>query len=442
MGRRPGPGPRRSRSRRAIAWAGGLALATGVVMAACGPGPGPEFRPVLDIDFPEPDAVDAVILLIGDAGQGERGTSPILQRLRSDVEFWSERLAADSAVTVLFLGDNVYPVGVRDRDHRQFPTDSLRLWSQIEVVAGPAALARGTRGLFMAGNHDWGNMAGRRGLARLRNEQEQIDSARGMGLPVWLLPEAGEPGPAVLDLQDRVRLLLMDTHWFLQERSGRARARFFTDLRKGLEEAGDRHVILAAHHPYESAGPHGALAPGAKAFGLLWLMKKSGTLVQDLNSPIYEDLLRQLLSSFRLVERRPLIFAAGHDHSLQVLDPATDYGPETVLVSGAGSKLTDLAVSPQLRYAAARPGYMTLVFRQNEAVDLFVTAADSTDVTCPAEPEEARLSCMGDRATAMKLVYSERLVPEGGAPSAVGGASEVTDTAGGRSAPARLPPRR
>jgi hypothetical protein len=333
------------------------------------------------------------------------------------VEFWSERLAPDSAVTVLFLGDNVYPVGIRDRDHEEFPTDSLRLWSQIEAVTGPAALERGTRGLFLAGNHDWGNMAGERGVARLRNEQAQIDAARAGGLPVWLLPNAGEPGPTVLDLQDRVRLLLVDTHWFLQERSGRARAEFFADLRTGLEEAGDRHVIMAAHHPYETAGPHGALAPGAKAFGLLWLLKKSGTLVQDLNSPIYGDLLSQMRSSFRLVGRRPLVFAAGHDHSLQVLEPATDDGPETVLVSGAGSKLTELAMSPQLRYAAARPGFMTLIFRQNQAVDLFVTAADSTEITCPGEPEEERVACVTERAAAMKLVYSERLVPEGGTPS-------------------------
>jgi len=395
---------------------------------------------VLDIDFPEPDAVDAVILLIGDAGEAEANTSPILQRLRSDVEYWSESVPADSAVTVLFLGANVYPVGIRNRSHPQFETDSTRLWSQIDVVTGPAARARGTRGLYMAGNHDWGNMPGQGGVARLRNEQEQIDMARAQGLAVWLMPEAGDPGPAVVDLEDRVRLLLMDTHWFLQERSGSARAEFFGDLREGLDGAGDRHVILAAHHPYESAGPHGSLAPGAQAFGLLYLMKKSGTLVQDLNSPIYSDLLAQLQSSFRIAERRPLIFAAGHDHSLQVLDPPTEDGPETVLVSGAGSKLTDLAVSDQLRYAAARPGYMTLVFRNNEAVDLFITAADSTSVECPSDPEEERLACLNERAAAMELVYSERLVPEGGAP--VGEDPGVRDTGAGRSGRDPLPPRR
>jgi hypothetical protein len=388
---------------------------------ACGGRPGPEFRPVLDIDLPEPDAVDAVILLIGDAGEAEGRTSPILRRLRSDVEYWSESVPVDSAVTVLFLGDNVYPVGIRDRDHPRFATDSMRLWSQIQVVTGPAARSRGARGLFMAGNHDWGNMPGERGVERLRNQQSQIERARRQGLPVWLLPDAGEPGPVVLDLEHRVRLLLMDTHGFLQERDGRARDEFFRKLRNALEGAGDRHLLLAAHHPFQSAGPHGSLAPGARAFGLLWLMKKSGTLVQDLNSPIYGDLLSRMLATFRSAKRRPLIFAGGHDHSLQVMDPETEYGPETVLVSGAGSKLTDLAVSDQLRYAAARPGYMTLVFRSNEAVDLFVTAADSTRVTCPLEPEEERASCVRERAAAMALVYSERLVPSGGAPARGGG---------------------
>jgi hypothetical protein len=203
----------------------------------------------------------------------------------------------------------------------------------------------------------------------------------------------------------------VDTHWFLQERDPGARSVFFGRVRQRLSDADaeGRHLILAAHHPYQSVGPHGERMPGMKALGLEFLLKKSGTLVQDLNSPIYGDLLLELESSFRDVAR-PLIFAGGHDHSLQVMDPATEYGPRTVLVSGAGSKLSDYADSPHLRYAASRPGYMTVIFRKNGAVDLFVTASASRDVSCEEETGESRAMCVRDGAAAMRQVYSERLV--------------------------------
>lgn len=384
-------------------------------VGACAAGPAPDFPAALAVPPSDPEEVESVVFLIGDAGDLERGASPILARLGQEVEYWGKGLAADSAVTVLFLGDNVYPVGIRDRDDPEFAADSSRLWGQIDALGGAAARGGRARGVFLAGNHDWGSRAGPGGVQRLRNQESQLTLARAQGWPVELVPEPGEPGPEVIDVGDGVRLLVLDTHWFLQERDEGARAAFFDRVRRGLAGAGGRHLIVAAHHPYQSAGPHGELMPGTQALGLSWLMKKSGALVQDLNSPIYGDLLDELASSFRTVAR-PLIFAGGHDHSLQVLDPETEDGPHTVLVSGAGSKLTDFAESPKLRYAASRPGYMSVVFRKDGAVDLFVTALASGDVSCEDTPADSRADCVRDRASAMTPVYSERLVAAGPPP--------------------------
>jgi hypothetical protein len=115
-----------------------------------------------------------------------------------------------------------------------------------------------------------------------------------------------------------------------------------------------------------------------------------------------------------------------------VFDPRTPEGPQTVLVSGAGSKLTDLTVSPLLRYAASRPGYMTLIFRGNEAVDLYVVSSDESDPTCPFEPEAERLSCMEAGTLAMSVVYSERLAQPQSLPDTMG--VEPPDTTGGEPA--------
>ena len=389
-----------------------LLAAAALALASCTPALAPEFRGEPPMAFPEPDAVDAVVFLIGDAGNALRGTSPVLRHLGESVEYWSERLVRDSAVTVAFLGDNVYPVGIRRRGSGFFPEDSSRLWAQIDVLDGPFSRARGTAGVFLAGNHDWGNTPGEFGLNRLRNQEALLDSARAAGTPVWLIPEAGDPGPHTRDVRENVRLVALDTHWFLQSPGELERDAFFERVDSVMDDAEDRHVIMLAHHPYQSAGPHGLLAPGAKAIGLMYLMQKSGTLIQDLNSPVYSDFRTNLRAAFRRAGKPPLVFAAGHDHSLQVLDPDTQDGPATILVSGAGSKLTQLAAADNLRYAATRPGYMALIFRRNEAVDLYVFAAESSDPTCPATPARDRIACMDRETAGIQLVYSERLAPE------------------------------
>ncbi len=391
-------------------------LASALVAGACATGPAPEFHGTPPLDFPEPDAVDAVVFLIGDAGVARSESSPVLRRLGAEVEYWSQRLERDSAVTVVFLGDNVYPVGVRDRSHREFPTDSARLWSQVSTLAGPSARQRGAVGLFLAGNHDWGNTTGEAGVARLRNQSHLLDAARAQGIGVSMVPAPGEAGPWVRDVRSNVRLMALDTHWFLQAPDAVTRTDFFAEVRQALEDAEDRHVIMLAHHPYQSAGPHGLLSPGDEGFGILYLLHRSGTLVQDLNSPVYRDFRGRLDGALRSVGKRPLVFAAGHDHSLQVLDPDSDDGPETVLVSGSGSKLTPLTDADNLRYGASRPGYMSLVFRRNEAVDLYVMAAPTDRPACPDTSAEAREACMGEAVAALELVYSERLAPEASLP--------------------------
>jgi len=120
------------------------------------------------IDEPEPDDVASVLFLVGDAGDARIDGSPLFHRLRRDVERWSAALATDSAVTVLFLGDNVYPAGVHDPGSDDFARDTAHLGAQAWTVDGPEALRHATRAIFLAGNHDWGNMAGLAGEERLR----------------------------------------------------------------------------------------------------------------------------------------------------------------------------------------------------------------------------------------------------------------------------------
>jgi hypothetical protein len=386
-----------------------LLLALILVFMACATPKPPLFPDIVPGEPPPPDSVDAVLLIVGDAGEVVEQESPLLHRLQQEIEVWSDLIGRDSAVTVLFLGDNVYPDGVRDRTHAEFARDSTILWTQIDLLNGPKARARGTIGFFLAGNHDWGNMTGDGGLQRLKNMEEQIHIARRWGIPVEFAPPAGKPGPVVRDIRENTRLLMIDTHLFLQERSLAARTAFIVGIENAIKEAGDRHVLIAAHHPFASAGPHGApLTPLTSALGLEYLLQKSGTLVQDLNSPIYSALRSRLKDAFART-RRPLAFIGGHDHSLQVHAGATASDPQYILVSGAGSKSTALMGADSLRYGTSQPGFMSIIFRKEGAVDLFVIAGRDSETAKRCPPPENDGKCLEEETQAFGVMYSERL---------------------------------
>jgi len=248
-------------------------------------------------------------------------------------------------------------------------------------------------------------MVGEKGIARLRNQAEALERARAGGeARVAMLPQAGRPGPAIRDVGDGYRIVILDTDWFLRPLDEAESTAFFDRLQQILESAGDREIIVLAHHPWETSGPHG-VTEGGRALGYYWLLEKSGTLVQDLDSPVYSDFIGQFRERVAAAARRPLLFAGGHDHSLQVFrgDGPTD--PEHILVSGAGSKLTRVSAAEHLRFAASRPGYMTLVFRTSGELDLFVTAGDPELQPCRGD-EAARAICMRRGIAAFETVYS------------------------------------
>src|SRR4029079_19062659 len=85
-------------------------------------------------------------------------------------------------------------------------------------------------------------------------------------------------------------------------------------------------VIVAAHHPLQTGGPHGGYC------GAIALFRRWANTSQDLFGKSY-TMMRDSLNR-ALATRRPLIYAAGHDHSLQVMRGRSS---SYALVSGAGS---------------------------------------------------------------------------------------------------------
>jgi hypothetical protein len=269
-----------------------------------------------------PDAIETTLLLIGDAGEPDprhRGAP-----LDSIVAHASE---APERTIVLFLGDNIYPAGVPVKADAPTVLDARRRLEE-QVLAVPP----GARGIFVAGNHDWGNVEPD-GLLSIRRQGEWI-AQLARGRDVRLLPANGCPGPVTVD-NGRLRLVLLDTQWFLHPYVVRDS---LTDcpndvgvvtalLREQVRPTrDDQVVVVAGHHPLMTGGKHGGYC------GITGPYNRFAGSAQDILSSKNRQMRDSLESAWS--ETPPFIYAAGHEHNLQVL---RGRNVPHLLVSGAGS---------------------------------------------------------------------------------------------------------
>ena len=359
-------------------WLAGACLA-----AACvGAGGGPLAAPV-----PAGAAVETSLFLIGDAGAPAPLGEPVLHALVDALG----NAAGDRVV--VFLGDNVYPRGLPDSAAPDRAEMERRLNAQMDAVA-----AGGARGIFVPGNHDWAKH-GPDGWNAIRRQGRWI---AGRGTPDFtLLPAEGCPGPAVVDVGSRVRLILLDTQWWLHGgpkplgvgsgcRAGDERA-VADSLHADLESAGGRAVIVAAHHPLISAGEHGGF------FGLedhvfplravkrwLWvplpglgsiypLARQNGVSDQDQSNSTNRRMVAMFEAAMR--DHPPLAWASGHEHNLEVLDGTS---ARWLLVSGAGIYGHEGPAFRRtaMRFGSGDAGFMRLEFLTDGRARLGVIAVD------------------------------------------------------------------
>jgi hypothetical protein len=325
--------------------------------------------------------------------------------MREEVEAWSTALDGRGHVRMLVLGDIVYPEGVHSPSDPRRETDSLYLTSQISVLGGPKAEDAGARGLFIPGNHDWGQEEDFAGARRLVRLDGFLTSWRGPGQGrVELTPPAGD-GSEVRDVGEHLRLVLLDTAWWLLGREDGEREAFLDRVREALRTAGNRRVVVAAHHPLETGGPHGAGVDLGSFLGIRLLLKRAGILVQDLDSRPYASLKSALMTIFE-EEGPPALFVAGHDHSLQLFAGRPQQSPPSVVV-GSSSKLTGVSAAPDMRFGRSEPGYGKILIHHDGTLRLELSAAPARYLRCPPEPEAPE--CMAEGVDAYRIVWRETL---------------------------------
>ena len=362
------------------------------------------------------DSIEVAVFLIGDAGSEAYDGEPVLQALAKQ----SDSLRPVRQF-VVFLGDNVYPRGVPPLGHPGRDDAERRLAAQVLAIRKGSA-----QGLLIPGNHDW-DRQGRDGWNAIRR-QDSLTREFG-GTDVRLAPSGGCPGPDVVDLGTHLRLIALDTEWWLHNDvkpygdtspcPTRTYEEVEDSLAGALRDKGRRHAIVLTHHPMRSGGIHGgSFTLGDHIFPLrnykrwLWVplpligslypfARQMGISNQDVFGAKYRRMRRALERAFRA--QPPLVVASGHDHDLQVIRGGRSgiTWAAYQLVSGAGilghaSVVRDIEGSLFMREAA---GFMRLDVTTAGRVRLSVTTV---------VPE-------GDRPEAASAeVYSLWLTGEGG----------------------------
>ncbi len=334
-------------------------------------------QPYFRSDIPNPLAtfqadreIRSRLVLVGDAGETDAATL-------DTVGDWASEESRNTIV--VFLGDNMYPEGMTPRYRSEA---DARLLPQIEAATG-----EGARALFVPGNHDWadGSEAGYEAVV----EQGRYVTER-LGYGNGFLPANGCPGPVAVDLLEGLRIVAVDTQWWLH-RGDKPTEHCLHSTRESVIEAfgelleTDRHVVVAAHHPLFGYGRHAGFSDWKDHLllpvvgSVIALSRKFPLRDQDYNSSPYRAMVDAFTSAMDIEESRNslVIWAAGHEHNLQVLEAETlDY----VLVSGSGAKTNPVTHGDETLFAHSQAGFMVFDLMQSGSVFLRVVEPESGEV--------------------------------------------------------------
>lgn len=348
---------------------------------------------VRELSVPESDILQS-LFLIGDAGTPMLDKpEPVFAVLQAAASVKPEQN------TIVFLGDNIYPYGMPDSSHPKRAYAEAVLQAQLNV-----GLKSGARTIFIPGNHDWAQ-DGIDGWDAIRRQQQAIE--RQSNGKVELLPKDGCPGPEVVDVGERLRLIVLDTQWWIhpnakpsaldQNQTGNCAARTKDDViqqvAQALQGRGSREAVIVGHHPLSTHGEHGgfftwkehlfplrvfakwAWLPLPVIGSLYPLARSTGFIRQDLSGAAYSDLKRRLDSV--MTAHPPLAYADGHEHTLQVLKSASRY---LYLVSGDGMANhfdQPLTTGDDTLFAHEFPGFMRVDFFKDGRTRLSVVEPSS-----------------------------------------------------------------
>lgn len=314
------------------------------------------------------------VYLVGDAGAATlTPREPVLEILTAQL------MRSGEQSSVIFLGDNIYPDGLPPEESDERERAEARILSQLKTVENYPG-----RIIFIPGNHDW-QSSGQEGLQWLNRQEKFIESYLNRGNV--FLPDNGLPGPVPVELAESgehpnlnfdIQLITIDTQWWLHPHDKpleagtgneeEQKSEILQSLEELIEKNLEDEIIVASHHPLFSLGRHGGKFPVSThflppVFGSLYVAYRNFRgYPQDIAR--YDDLKEGLMKSIK--DKQGLIFASGHEHSLQFIPYANGLHRQYQLVSGSASKPSFVKKSSGENITYRGEGFIAIRYFSNQ----------------------------------------------------------------------------
>ena len=313
---------------------------------------------------------DFKIFLVGDAGNADEPQS------QQTLNFIKNKLdSADENSMLLFLGDNIYPVGMPEENDKDYPLAKQKLENQLAITKNYKG-----KTLVIPGNHDWYH-----GLEGLKAQEEFVKSY--LNDKKAFLPKNSCPIDDI-NLTKDIKLIVIDSEWALVNwdkypgiNKGcdiKTTADFYAEFKDLILKNQDKRIIVAMHHPVISTGTHAGFTSAKSHLSALrgkvpvpvvatlvnTLRSSSGASMEDLSNSHYTEFANRIKSIIQ--DKENVILVSGHDHNLQ-------YHAERnirQIISGAGSKTDPATIVQKTDFSYGGSGFAVLNIRKDMSSDV------------------------------------------------------------------------
>ncbi len=279
--------------------------------------------------------------------------------------------------SIIHLGDILAPENI---DNPKYTPDRL-----LNLLKGNS----NGKTYYIPGEIDWDN-GGRNGLKAVRKLEKQIeDFYQGTDI---LLPSKGCPGPAVIDCSPHLRIIAINTQWWLHpydkpeapdtDCSNLTREEVIESLEKLIQESNGKNILIIGHNPVVSAGIYGGHLtikehlfpfPGAKhgkwiplpLFGSFYAAYRQNVgTPKDMANKDYQEFIDEMSG---IMSKNPgLIYASAHDYNLQLLNFEEGYQ----VISGSINEKRKSGKEKGLLFSSAEYGFTKIQYFNSGKIEI------------------------------------------------------------------------
>ncbi|KNB61726.1 metallophosphoesterase [Chryseobacterium sp. Hurlbut01] len=313
---------------------------------------------------------DFKIFLVGDAGNADE------PQAQQTLDFIKNKIdSADKNSMLLFLGDNIYPLGMPKESDKDYPLAKQKLENQL-------AITKNFKGktLVIPGNHDWYH-----GLEGLKAQEEFVKSY--LNDKKAFLPKNSCPIDDI-NLTKDIKLIIVDSEWALvdwdkypginKDCDIKTKEDFYAEFKDLITKNQDKRIIVAMHHPAISSGTHAGFTsakshlflfggkfplPGIASFVNI-LRSTSGVSMEDFSNNHYTEFANRIKSIIQ--DKENVILVSGHDHNLQY------HADKNIkqIISGAASKTDPSTIIEKTDFSYGGSGFAVLNIRKDLSSDV------------------------------------------------------------------------